>query len=315
MRIAVTGGYGFVGKQLVERLLARGDKVRVLTRRTAVEPLHRFLEVVSGDLTTASAGELIRFADGVDILYHCAGEIRDESRMEAVHVMGTQRLIDAARGRIGKWIQLSSVGAYGDVREGTVTEEWSDSPVGMYENTKTRSDNLVRIASLQGAFGLAVLRPSIIYGPTMRNQSLFRMIETINRGLFFFIGPTGATANYIHVENVVESLLLCGESRAKNGATYIVSDGCSLEDFVEIICKYLGRSAPKIRIPSGLARLIALGGRLRRGFPLTESRIDALTTRAIYSSNRIMSELGYAHSITLERGLEQIVDVVNRTAQ
>ncbi len=140
MIVAITGGAGFIGRRLVLRHLTQGDDVRVLSRRPAGEVgLPDGVDIHRGDL----AGEmenLQSFVDGVDVLYHCAGEIRDSSRMHAIHVVGTQKLVDAAAGQVGHWVQLSSVGAYGPISQGVITEATPENPLGVYEVTKAESD-------------------------------------------------------------------------------------------------------------------------------------------------------------------------------
>jgi nucleoside-diphosphate-sugar epimerase len=307
MIVAITGGTGFIGRKLVLRHLERGDEVRVLSRRSPGESgLPDSLKWCNGDLS--STGDLHAFVDKVDILYHCAGEIRDMARMEAVHVAGTERLIKASAGRIGRWVQLSSVGAYGLLRrQGTVNEETSLNPKGAYEVTKVQSDTLVADAAEKGTFEHVILRPSIVYGTEMTNRSLFGLIALINRGWFFFIGNPGASANYIHVDNVAEALLLCGTVAHAKGHLYNLSDYRSLENFVEIISYALGRDPPRLRIHELPVRvLVKLLGWIP-GMPLTESRVNALTNFTVYQNTKIEQELGYRHVISIEDGLAQLV--------
>ncbi len=306
MRVAVTGGRGFIGKKLVEALLARGDKVRVLTRpkNTLTWP---GVDLVTGDLTSSDT-DLAAFLDDVDLLYHCAGEISDIARMREVHVSGTERLIEAAQGRIGRWVQLSSVGAYGPVRAGKVSEDSPEAPAGEYECTKTEADALVRSAGVNGKFSQVILRPSIVYGPTMTNRSVFQLIDAVARGWFAFIGKPGASANYIHVDNVVQALLVCGGKAEAAGRTYIISDHCTLEDFIGLIAKSLGRPDPGLRLPEWLMRGAASLGHALPGFPLTESRVDALTNFAWYSDERLIRETGYHRVRSIESGIVQMVE-------
>jgi len=312
MRVVVTGGRGFIGARLVMRLVAEGAEVRVLGRRKPPE-VPAGVKFIMGDLTLPRS-DLTRFLDGADVVYHCAAEIRDEDRMRAVNVLGTKRLIDAARGRVGRWVQLSSVGAYGPVPEGVVAEDHSEAPVGEYERTKTEADKLIRAAVAEGAFSAVLLRPSNVYGPTMRNRSLFQLIRAVDRGLFFFIGRPGAAANYTHVDNVVEALIRSATVPHANAGVYIVSDHRSLEDFVATIAACLGRPAPWIRIPVWLAQGAALAGGWLPGFPLTASRVRALSNRALYSTRRIETELGYAPVVSMEEGLRQMVDTLRTEA-
>jgi len=239
MLVGITGGTGFIGKTLVLRHLAGGDTVRLLTRRSSYDVvLPNSVRVFHGDLT-GPVDVLIPFVDGVDVLYHCAGEIQDQTKMHAVHVTGTNNLCSAADGKIGLWVQLSSVGAYGPHSSGIVTERTLLNPVGIYEKTKIEADHLVMNAARTGAFSLSILRPSNVYGPAMTNQALFQMIEMINKRLFFFIGNRGASANYIHLDNVVEALVRCGEMAAAKGRIYNLSDHRPIENFVSIIADEL----------------------------------------------------------------------------
>jgi nucleoside-diphosphate-sugar epimerase len=262
------------------------------------------VQVVVGDLT--GEADLASFVAGLDVLYHCAAEIKDESRMEAVHLHGTHRLIGAARGNIGRWVQLSSTGAYGTRREGFVTEATPLAPTNTYERTKAQSDGLVAAASASGAFAHTILRPSNVFGSDMTNRSLFALIEMVRRGVFFYIGPVGASANYIHVSNVVDALQLCASSPRAVGRIYNVSDHAALEDFIGMISRALGRrSPPTTRLPEAPVRAVA---RALPFLPLTSSRVDALTSRVVYSNGRIETELGYRHSLAMPAAVTELVD-------
>jgi nucleoside-diphosphate-sugar epimerase len=307
MIIAVTGASGFIGTALLEKLLARGDTVRVLTRR---EDVHWSTGVRPhvGDLSDPAApNALAAFCDGADVLFHCAGDYRDESRMVALHVRGTQHLLQAARGRIGRWVQLSSVGAYGPYRDGIVTEDSPLAPVGLYEETKTDSDRLVLAAAAAGDIAATLLRPATVFGPSMPNQSIFQLIAAIDRGRFFFIGPPGASANYVSVAGVVEALLLCASRPMARNRTYNLADWCSMEIWVGAICGELGRLVPTLRLPVVPLRMAAGVLQGLPGFPLTRSRVDALTNRSRYANSRIETELGYRHPVTLEQGARDMV--------
>lgn len=307
MIVAISGGTGFIGRKLVLRHLERGDEVRVLSRRSHNESgLPSSVRWCSGDLI--NHGSLQTFVDKADVLYHCAGEIREPTRMATLHVEGTQNLIDAANGRIGRWVQLSSVGVYGSLAKGVITESTALNPGGEYEITKTRSDLLVTDAANKGGFSYSILRPSNVYGAEMPNQSLFAMISMIDRGMFFFIGKPGASANYIHVDNVVEGLIKCGILPQAKGRIYNLSDVCTMEHFVAVIADALGRTGPRIRIPKLLAQLVGITLGKIPGFPLTQARVDALSLHSSYPATRIQQELGYQHIVSMEDGLRELVE-------
>lgn len=297
MIAAVTGGTGFVGQVLVSRLLRSRafSEVRVLTRGQ-----------FSPDGTRTFRGDLCQdplepFLERVDVLFHCAGELQREEAMRAVHVEGTRRLLAAAGGRLWRWVQLSSVGVYGrGMRAGTVDESSPIAPEGAYETTKVQADRLVHEAA-----AAVTLRPSIIFGPGMPNRSLYQLVETINRGLFFFIGH-GAIANYVYVDDVADALVTCGTATTAAGV-YNLSDDRPMEQFIGTIARELGKNAPRVRVPERLARVAARALQYIPGFPLTEPRIDALTRQVRYPSNRIQHELGYSFRVSIDEGLRRLV--------
>ena len=136
MKIAITGGTGFIGRKLVIHHLEQGHEVRVLSRRPSdSKDLSASVLWFHGDLSATL--ELQSFVDCADVLYHCAGELSDETRMKEVHVEGTKRLIRAAVGRVRRWVQLSSVGAYGKKLEGVITEGYFEK-LGFLFKVKAR---------------------------------------------------------------------------------------------------------------------------------------------------------------------------------
>ena len=193
MRAAVTGASGFIGRVLIERLLAEGGDVTVLSRRAVETAPAGKLRHVRGDLLDAGP-HLAEFLRDSDVLFHCAGELYRPAVMEAVHVGGTRNLLTAiaeqATATRPHWIQLSSVGAYGPPQMGAaeprvITEGAPPHPVGPYETTKTQADELVLAASQAGLITQTIVRPANVFGEAMTNQSLRALRQMIRRGLVF----------------------------------------------------------------------------------------------------------------------------------
>jgi nucleoside-diphosphate-sugar epimerase len=228
--------------------------------------------------------------------------------MRALHVDATHKLAEAASRRVNHWVQLSSVGVYGPVATGAITEDSILNPIGPYETTKAESDRIVINVASNGGFTYSILRPSNVFGAGMTNQSLFCMIAIIDRGLFFYIGKPGASANYIHVDNVAEGLIRCGTMQQAEGRVFNLSDHCTLQHFIEVMADALGRPSPRLTIPEPIARLAGMTLGKIPGFPLTQSRVLALTNRSLYPTLRIQNELRYGHIISLENGLRELVE-------
>ena len=170
MIIAITGGSGFIGRNLVSSHIEQGDEVRLLSRKKILND--SYIKYFVGDLSNPDV-DLSNFLESVDILYHCAGEVNNESLMQELHINGTQRLVDAALGRVGRWVQLSSVGVYGKCRSSVMTESSKEHPVGVYEITKAESDKVIRTSGIP----YVIVRPSNVFGNDMNNQSLRRSVS------------------------------------------------------------------------------------------------------------------------------------------
>ena len=305
MIVAITGGTGFIGRHLIVRHCSRGDQVRYLTRKQPLRGVDSAIAFV-GDLRS-SEPVLREFARGADVLYHCAAELRNEAAMHSTNVLGTTNLMAAAIGEVGRWVHLSSTGVYGRQLREDIDEDTAVNPGNAYEISKMASERQLVEAAEHQNFPGVVLRASNVYGTDMPNQSLYQLIRMIDRGLYFFIGKPGAVANYVHVENVVDALLLCATEKLPcNGRTYIVSDHRKLEDFVAIVARALDKAPPGLRLPKSLVRAVAMVAGRIPGFPLSPSRVDALTDRTVYCVDRIRTELGYENRISMEAGLSEL---------
>jgi len=108
------------------------------------------------------------------------------------------------------------------------------------------------------------------------------------------------------IHSVTPKAGLLAMSVAK-GRTYNLSDHCSMESMVEVIVGELECRLPAFRVPELPVRWTARILEAIPGFPLSRSRVDALTNHAVYPIDRIRTEMGYAHVVSMEEGLQQLV--------
>jgi len=312
VKVAITGAAGYVGSLLVQAHAARGDSVHATARTADSMPALPGVTRYGADIT--SSGALPdAFFEGAQALYHCAAEIAREPLMQAVNVEATRSLLARARGRIGHWVQVSSLSVYGTPREGVVDETTPERPRSTYARTKLDADRLV--AANADAFSHTIVRPSAVIGRGMRTRSIRALIEAVASGRFCFIGAPGAIGNYIQEENVVEALILCATHEQAKGRTYVVSQNCTIEAMVEAIRSETGSVHRLHRVPESIARIVAQLAAIVPAFPLTSARVDALTSRVGYSTAAIERELGYRHRRTIEDALRELVALSNaRTA-
>jgi nucleoside-diphosphate-sugar epimerase len=303
MNIGITGATGFIGELLVQKNIEMGNIVHILSRKNTFSNDKVIMH--QGDLNNVES--LVPFLQSLDILYHCAAEISDESMMKQTNVNGTLNLIEALKGKNLHWVQLSSVGIYGPISEGIVNENQSANPANEYEITKYASDQAVIAAANKGVFTYTIIRPSNVFGVSMRNKSIFDLVKAIDKGYYFFIGKRGASANYVTVEDVVESLILAAHNNAARNKTYIISNWCTIEEFVGVISSKLSKSIPWFRMPKSLLLVLAQLTAFMPRNPLTAGRVHALTNKTIYSTSKIERELGFKSVMSIQDGLAQLV--------
>ncbi len=316
MKVCVTGGSGFIGLRLVDTLTKNGYEVTVLSRQASRTgpAVHR---VVLADLTSADC-RLDRFVESCEIVFHCAGEVREAAQMRSLHVGGTRRLLAAVvreaaqRGQSIHWVQLSSVGAYGPPdgpvnTERVVTEMTPTRPRGEYEVTKTESDELVIQACERGLMSYSIVRPSNVFGSGMPNQSLRHLAAAVRRRLFFYVGRAGAVATYVHVDDVVEALRRCGADDRAKGRIFNVSNDCLLEEMIEGMASACGVTRPRLRLPERAVRVAAqVIGKVIE-IPLTPERINALVARTRYPYLTLEHELGFTPQFSVPETVGEVV--------
>lgn len=251
----VTGGTGFVGRAVVEELLAAGRKVRVLVR----DPKHPALqglkvEAFPGDLRDPSS--LKAAVWGCTQVFHVAADYRlwvpDPEAMYAVNVQGTKDLMAAAaEAGVSRVVYTSTVGTLGNPGDGTPGTE--DTPVtieemvGHYKRSKFLAEQAVLEFARQG-LPVVLVHPSAPVGPwDYRPTPTGQMIVDFLKGRMPAYLETGL--NLVHVRDVARGHLLAAE-RGRVGEKYILGhQNMSLSEIFRLLAEISGRPAPKIRLP------------------------------------------------------------------
>lgn len=311
MKALVLGANGFIGSKLVQFLLERRVNVRVLSRK-GMKVVHPGVEVIIGNLVGNDVSHM-GLITGCDVVFNCAGEVRDEGLMHGLHVQATAKLLDAvsaytAQGKSLHWVQLSSVGAYGpsNGKPRVVSEQTPTSPVGTYEITKTLADDLIIAHKTSSLFTYTILRPSNVFGPTMSNNSLRQLGSMVKRKRFFFVGYSPAVATYIHVEDVVSALYLCGTDPQAKGQVFNLSNDCMLPELIGGMASALGVPRPRLVVPEYLVRLGVMMVSRISNMPITQKRVDALVDRTRYPADKISAVLGYAPKRRVDESIAEL---------
>ncbi|HEX8690312.1 MAG TPA: NAD-dependent epimerase/dehydratase family protein [Solirubrobacterales bacterium] len=313
----VTGGSGFIGGRLVERLIEEGLAVKALARSNSAARRVADLgaEPVRGDLgdpTSLAAG-----ATGADIAFHLAaqlGEWGPWEDFERGNVEGTRHVLAAcAEAGVRRFVHCGTEAALmaGEplvqVDESAPLRPDSRAP---YPATKAKAEQAVREAASPD-FKTVVVRPRFVWG---RGDTtlLPEMVATVEAGKWAWIGGGRNLSDTTHVDNVVEGLILAGE-HGRPGEAYFVTDGepVVFRDFVTALLATQGVTPPDRSLPAWtaapLARVAETAWKLlplRGAPPMTTFRSWLLTQECTIDISKAREELGYAPIVSREQGLE-----------
>ena len=315
----VTGGSGFVGGALIERLRAEGWDVRALARSDAAadKVRDRGAQAVTGDLDDVAA--LSAGAEGCEFCFHAAAKVEDwgdPADFERLNVRGTENVIAACR-RAGVR-RLVHVGTEAALMAGEplvgVDEQAPlrpDSPA-LYSSSKARAELRVRAANGHD-LETVVVRPRFVWG-TGDTTLLPALVELVRSGRFRWVGGGGQLSDTTHIDNTVEGLWL-GATRAPAGGVYFVTDGepVVFREFVTALLETQGVSVPDKSVPAGVAGAAAVVAErlwrvLRRpgSPPLTRFAVWVASQECTIDIARAREELGYEPVTTRERGLAEL---------
>ncbi|MGH8059454.1 MAG: NAD-dependent epimerase/dehydratase family protein [Candidatus Entotheonellia bacterium] len=225
-RVLVTGGTGFIGGRLVEKLVLECQaQVRVLLRNfTRALRIARFpVEMVYGDVLQAEDVE--RAARGCDVIFHCAyGNSGSPEAQRSVNVQGTQHVLDAVlHTGITRVVHLSTLMVYGRTPEGDLDESaprryWGD----VYADSKLDAEKLACEYVERYRLPVVVLQPGGVYGPFAAAWTM-NVLKSLKKGRVILVDGGEGLCNAVYVDDVVSAMLLAAVQRNAVGETFLVA--------------------------------------------------------------------------------------------
>ncbi len=315
MLILVTGGTGFVGSHVVERLVAAGARVRCLVRASSSSRYlpREGIEVVQGDLAAGTG--LDEALQGADVVVHVGGVTKalSEAAFEQGNPRATENLLRACERQgdsVRRFIHVSSLAAIGpgpDLRP--LDEDAAPHPLTWYGRSKLAAEGAVRASSLSGR--AVILRPPVVYG--QRDTDVFEVLRSVAKGITVRIGREESYFSYIHVKDLAEAIWLAVSSEGAAGRTYFVAnpEPVSWTTFAQTAASIMGRRVRTVRVPASLAYLAgwcAEGVSRLSGKPSIVSRQKIIEARCRYwtcDGTRARQELGFQPARGLREGLEE----------
>ena len=266
MRVVITGGAGFIGRAVIERLVSRGDNVVALVRdpKHAKHIEHAIVELIASNLANQRA--LTEVMSGAHAVIHCAGSYRigipasERPAMWDANVGATERVLDAAiAAAVPRIVYVSTNNVVGDTHGRTVDEthrrDLADGFASWYDETKYRAheEALKRIA--KGA-PIIIVQPGQTFGP--HDHSLAsEQLQLAHDGKLRYFAFTDAGIAWVHVDDLADGIVAALD-RGRPGETYALGgDILRLGDAIAIAARVGGHRPPRLRIPLALLRLVA----------------------------------------------------------
>lgn len=304
--VLVTGGGGFIGSRLCERLVQSGATVRAFVRYTSraeigllrfLEPdILKKIEIIRGDLRDFSAVE--QASRGVDIVFHLGALISIPYSyvhpVETVqtNVLGTLNILEACRKSGAKLVHTSTSEVYGTALRVPIDEDHPLQGQSPYSASKIGADKLVE--SYFRSFGLptVTVRPFNTYGPGQSTRAVIPTIITqALAGGVVRLGNLDAIRDFTYLDDTVEGFLLTAQADTWNGETYNLGSGeeISIGAIAALIFRLMGKQA-EIQLEKS---------RLR------PEKSEVL--RLISDNRKAKLELGWQPTVGMEEGLQRTI--------
>jgi dihydroflavonol-4-reductase len=314
--VHVTGGTGFLGRALVERLVSAGEHVKALARSdtSAAELAALGAEPVRGDVLDPEA--LAASMRGCEVVYHAAGAnafcVRDPSPMFEVNVHGSQNVVRAAAlAGVRRVVYTSSAATLGEA-SGTIGSE--DSPhrgsfLSDYERSKFEAERAVFATARETGLDVVSVNPASVQGPGRATGSARLLLDYLNGRLKAVVD---SQLSLVDIADCTEGHLLAG-SRGTPGERYILSGATlSVRDGLALVASLLGLDRPVRTLPPYVALAVATAaeavGRARRSSPrICRELARTLIHGHAYDGSKATRTLGLRYT-PVEETLRRTVD-------
>lgn len=323
MQALVVGGTGFLGRYLVEQLVARGDRVRAFCRRPTVELSQLGIEIVTGDVRDEAAVKAA--CEGIDTVFHTAAVAGIWGPWEYYHginTIGTLHVILGCRTHgVRRLVFTSSPSVTFDGSPQCGIDESAPYPTRWlchYPHTKALAEEAVLNAN-DDRLATCALRPHLIWGPRDRHL-IPRLIERARAGQLRRVGDGTNLIDMVHVENAVHAHLLAADQLTPDspvaGRAYFITQGEPVNCWQWIDELLALHRLPPVRKTISLRAAYAVGAILEKVYGLLRLKGEPRMTRFLaaqlgtshyFDISRARSDFGYEPIVSTIAGMQRLL--------
>lgn len=305
MKIAVTGGSGFIGARLVKILEEQGNLV-VNIDTASKDPVN-----------IENQQDLITAISGCDTIYHLAALHRDDifprSCYYDVNATGTKNVIEAAKANNIKRIIFTSTFALYGLNTGMPTEESDPVPFNDYGASKLEAEVYLREWAGEDEERTAtIIRPVVVFGEGNKGN-VYTLLNQITKKQFFMIGDGENKKSMAYVENVAGFLSYCmNEKPGVEVYNYADKPDFNMRDLTTLIYSHLGWQKPAIKIPFALGLYAGhafdlLARILKKPLPISAVRVQKFCANTTCAAEKYR-KVGFEPKYTLGEGVRRQID-------
>lgn len=312
MKAFVTGGTGFIGSHLADRLIKSDNytDVRCLVRSSEKWLDGKPYTRVHGDLSSIPV--LRQAITGVDTIFHLAGVVSapSQDKFNRANVDATENLIRVAQqAGVENIVILSSLAAAGPSNGSPKTEGDPMEPVSMYGRSKKLMEEMI-LKTAGDSMSVKILRPPAVYGP--REDQIFTLFKMMKYGITPVVGD-GYTPklSMVYVSDVIDGIIKAAEYKKQGIETYFISGQITCWNQIkEIADTILGKKSLSLKIPpvavKKVAGFIETTATLFGSYPVVNrDKAREMILEWTCSMEKAEQELGYRPEISLEEGLSR----------
>lgn len=319
MRALVAGGTGFIGRNIVNHLLSRRIKTKVLIRK---ESDISHLQDNGVELNVGNILEIDSFREfikGVEIVFSAFGilgqwGVPDQTYWD-VNTRGVKNLLEACLGSdVRQFIHVSSAGVLGPLPDGIIADEsFPYNPSNIYEKTKCEAEKEILYYAESHRIPFTIIRPEFVYGPG--DFHVLGLFKAINDRRFILFGNGKSLLHPTYIDDLIQGISLCIDNKNSIGKTYLITGDIpiSVEALAMVISEELDVRLPKLKAPlffaSIFAKTLETIAKLAGFNPLlTTSRVKFFTENRAFSCKKAKEELGFVPRIDLREGVRRTIN-------